>query len=162
MGGNSEIDGDVSVANQDGYAVVSGNSTIGGESGQAAIDNHVHIDTDVPEFPVPDISPFEQYVQDVVDGGTNTNGNITFQNIRIVAGANPTFSGNITINGIIFVESPNIVFFSGNVTIVGIIVAEGDSDFPNSGDAISFTGNLFTYDCSYWRGYSRQRYIVLG
>ncbi len=149
MTGNSRIDGDVSVANQDGYAVVSGNSTIGGEGGQAAIDNHVHIGTDVPEFPIPDISPFEQYIQNIIDGGTSTNGNKTFQNIRIISGANPTFNGNITINGIIFVESPNIVFFSGNVTIVGIIVAEGDAEFPDPGDSISFTGNLFTYDCSY-------------
>ena len=35
------------------------------------------------------------------------------------------------------------------MTIVGVIVAEGDAEFPNTGDSISFTGNLFTYDSSY-------------
>ncbi len=149
MGGNSEIAGDASISNPDAYAVLTGNSTIAGESGQEAIDNHVRVGIDAPEFPVPDISSFEQYVQNIVDGGTETSGNQTFQNIKIIADTDPTFSGNIILNGIIYIESPNIVSFSGNITITGLIVTDGDSEFPYSGDSISFTGNLDTYSCSY-------------
>jgi hypothetical protein len=149
MIGNSDIEGDVSIGNPDAYVDISGNSTIGGESGQAAIDNHVYIGVDVPEFPVPNLLPFEQYIQNIIDGETQTVGNKTFQNVRIIAGTNPSFSGNITFNGIIFVESPNIISFSGNVTITGMVVADGDAEFPYSTDSLSFTGNLYTYDCSY-------------
>jgi hypothetical protein len=149
MGGNSQIDGEVSIGNPDAYVDLSGNSEIAGESGQEAIDNHVYIGIDAPEFPLPDISPFGQYVQNLVDQDTITSGNLTFQNIRIIAGTNPSFSGNISFNGIIFIESPNIISFSGNIDITGLIVTDGDADFPYSMDSLGFTGNLHTYDCSY-------------
>ena len=114
-----------------------------------AVDNHVTFGVDTSILPVPDITSFQQYVQNIVDEDTQTTGNKTFQNIKILSGTNPTFTGNINLDGIIYVESPNIVSFSGNIVIRGLIVADGDSEFPYATDSISFTGNLSTYDCSY-------------
>jgi len=149
MGGNSQIAGEVSIGNPDAYVDLSGNSKIADESGQEAIDNHVYIGIEAPEFPLPDISPFEQYVQNIIDTDTTTNGNLAFQNVRIISGTDPCFSGNIQFDGIMLIESPNIVSFSGNITITGLIVADGDAELPYSTDSLSFTGNLHTYDCSY-------------
>jgi len=142
MTGNANIAGDVSIVNSNGYATVEGNSQIGGETGQDAINNHVTEGVDAAEFPVPDTITFESYATNIVDSSTATNGNRTFQNIRVVADTNPTFSGHITINGVIYIESPNQVVFSGNTTITGVVVTEGDIDFPNGSDSISFSGNL--------------------
>jgi hypothetical protein len=148
MIGNSQIEGDVSVVNSIAYATVLGNSSIGGEIGQDAIDNHVFFGVDSVSLPTPDTSTFGTYATNIVDASTNTHGNQTFENIRIVAGTNPTFSGNIIINGIIFIESPNTVVFTGNTTITGLIVADGDLDSPNSSDQIEFRGNLTSRSAS--------------
>jgi hypothetical protein len=83
-----------------------------------------------------------------VDSSTDTHGNQTFENIKIAAGTNPTFSGNITINGIVYIESPNTVAFTGNTTIMGLIVADGDIDSPISTDQIQFAGNLTSQSVS--------------
>ena len=148
MTGSSEIQGDVSIANADAYVDMIGNSQIDGESGEAAIDNHVTFGADLVEFPIPDPTIFEQYATNIVDSSTNTGGNITFENIRVVSDTDPTFSGNIDINGIIYIESPNHVVFGGNTTIIGIIVAEGDLDAPSSQDQLDFGGNLSCGDVS--------------
>ena len=148
MIGNSQIEGDVSVVNSTAFATVAGNSSIGGETGQDATDNHVSFGVDSVELPTPDTSIFASYATNIVDASTDTHGNQTFENIRIVAGANPTFSGNITINGVIFIESPNSVAFTGNTTITGLIVADGDLDSPISSDQIQFGGNLTSHSVS--------------
>ena len=142
MVGNSEIQGDVSIANPDAYVDLAGSSQIDGESGQTAIDNNVTFGADQVEFPTPDLTIFEQYATNIVDSSTNTGGNVSFENIRVVSGTDPTFSGNIDINGIIYIESPNHVIFSGNTTIIGIIVAEGDLDAPSDQDQLDLSGNL--------------------
>ncbi len=142
MTGNTQIAGDVSIVNPDAYVDLTGNCQIGGETGQDAIDNHVTFGATSVEFPTPDLTQFEPYATNIVDSSVSTNGNKTFENIRIAAGTNPTFSGNITINGIVYIESPNLVTFTGNTTITGMIAAEGDLDAPNSQDQLHFTGNL--------------------
>jgi len=146
--GNSRISGDAGIANPDAYAAVIGNSSIGGERGQDAIDNHVSFGIETIRFPATDTSAFEQYVQNVINDETVVSGNLTFQNVRILAGVNPSFSGNISFNGIIFIESPNIVAFTGNITITGLIVADGDVELPVESDSLTFQGNLFCYDVS--------------
>lgn len=147
MTGNSQIQGDVSIANSNAYVDLAGNSQIDGESGQAAIDNNVTFGAPTVEFPVPDPTIFQQYATNTVDSSTNTNSNQNFENIRVVSGTDPTFNGNI-INGVIYIESPNHVVFGGNTTIIGIIVAEGDLDAPSSQDQLDFGGNLFCGDVS--------------
>ncbi|MHC4721553.1 MAG: hypothetical protein ACYS6I_02470 [Planctomycetota bacterium] len=148
MTGSAQIAGDVSVANANGYVDLTGNCQIGGETGQDAIDNHVTVGATLVEFPIPNPTQFQQYATNIVDSSVSTNGNLSFENIRIVSSTNPTFNGNITITGIVYIDSPNLVIFSGNTTITGMIVAEGDLDAPNSQDQLRFDGNLSCQDVS--------------
>jgi len=148
MTGNSAIAGDVQIGNPDAWASVGNPASIGGETGQDAIDNHVTIGAPPFNFPQFDIIRFEDYVENVLDPGTDTSGNLTLENIRILADTNPHFSGNVILNGIVFVESPNIVRFTGNTEITGIIIGEGDLDFPSADNQLIFSGNVSSQSVS--------------
>lgn len=142
--GNSQIAGDVKVTNPDGVVTLQGGKAgIGGETGQAAIDNHVRTGVPPTEFPVPNTKHFEQYVGDqIIDASTDTSSNRTFTNARVVAGTNPHFSGNTTIDGVLFIESPNVVVFSGNCNITGVIVADGDVNDDSGSNQLIFLGSV--------------------
>ncbi len=141
--GNSQIGGNVTITNPDGYVTLQGGQAgIGGETGEAALDNVSIVDEPV-EFPTPLTDYFEQYVQNTFDPAIHdTTSDNTFENIRIPGGTNPTFSGSTTLNGIIFIESPNIVTFTGNVDITGIIVGDGDMNDNSGANQIIFLGNV--------------------
>ena len=142
MIGNAQIQGDVSIVNPDAYVGLGGNCQIGGETGQDAVDNHVTFGADTVEFPTPDLAQFERFATNIIDSSVSTNGNKSFENIRITSSTDPNFNGNIDITGVVYIESPNHVIFSGNTTIIGVIVAEGDMDVPDSQDLLDFSGNL--------------------
>jgi len=147
--GNSQIAGDVHIANP--IATVNlqgGKASIGGETGQAAIDNHVAFGAAPTEFPTPNPGHFESYATNIVDSSTNTSANATFNNIRIVAGTNPTFTGDITLNGVVFIEVPNVVTFAGNVTITGIIAGDGDVGDDSATNQVNFLGSVFSNSVS--------------
>jgi len=141
--GNSQIAGDVTVTNPDAYVTLQGGQAgIGGETGEAALD-HVDIGADPVEFPVPLSGYFEQYVQNTFDPDIHdTSADNTFENIRIPGGTNPTFSGSTTLNGIVFIETPNVVTFTGNVDITGIIVGDGDMNDNSGANQLTFLGNV--------------------
>lgn len=148
MIGNGKISGHVSFTNPDASPNISTNSTIAGlHTNDAGFDDVVHKGVDPPEFPVVDNSLFEQYVPGPNDTGPSVitgdkSGNLTLKNLRIKAGANPTFSGNIKIQGVIYIESPNKVKFSGNTTIQGVIVAETDD---NNNESLNLSQNLLNF-----------------
>ncbi len=137
--GSSGIAGNVSFASPIPDIELGPQASIGGESGQDAIDN---VSTGVPltEFPAPNPAYFEQYVQSTYDPNVTT-----FDNIRIPAGTNPDFPGGVTLRGIIFIEIPNIVTFTGNTTIIGIIVGNGNIDDNSATNQIIFQGNVDSY-----------------
>ena len=142
--GNSQIAGDVKVTNPDGIVTLQGGQAgIGGETGQDAIDNHVEVGMPPTDFPVPNTSHFEQYVTgDTIDSDTDVSDDGTYENVRIAAGTNPHFSGNVTINGIMFIEAPNVVTFSGNCDINGLIVGDGDMNDDSGENTLTFLGNV--------------------
>ncbi|MBL7215089.1 MAG: pilus assembly PilX N-terminal domain-containing protein [Phycisphaerae bacterium] len=142
--GNSQIAGDVKIVNPDGTVTLQGGKAgIGGETGSDAIENHVDIGVAATEFPIPDTDHFEQYVTGItIDSSTDTSNNATYENIRIAAGTNPHFSGDVQLNGIIFIETPNVVTFSGNVDITGIIIGDGDVTDNSGTNQINITGNI--------------------
>jgi len=148
MQGKSKISSDVSIHESYPSISLSSNATIGGQSGQEAIDNHVATGVEEVVFPVPDVGSFAQYVQNVVDANTDTSADLTLDNIVIAAGTNPTFTGNVTLRGIVFIEQPNIVTFSGNTSVTGIIIGNGDVQAPSDLNQINFSGNVSTYDVS--------------
>ncbi len=146
VGGNTNFDGDVNIGNPDANVTFGGDVQIAGDYGQEAIDNHVSIGVDTPEFPEPDVDHFLQYATgELVDSSTDLSKGITLVNTTIKAGTNPVFGGSATIQGILLIESPNKVTFSKNVTLQGIIVADGDIHNPEPGtNRIDFCGNFDT------------------
>ncbi len=148
MKGASAIAGDVQIGNPMAHASVSGSSSIGGQNGQDAVDNHVQIGAPPFDFPTLDIARFEGYVENDFDPSTDTSQNITLDNIRIPANTNPHFSGNVNIRGVMLIESPNIVEFTGNTDVTGIIIGEGDLAFPANENQLVFRGNVSSQSVS--------------
>ncbi|MBL7188701.1 MAG: pilus assembly PilX N-terminal domain-containing protein [Phycisphaerae bacterium] len=142
--GNTNFDGEINIGNTAANVDFVGAVQIAGDTGQAAIDNHVAIGMDSPEFPAPDVNRFLQYaIGDVVDSSTDLSHGITLTNATIEAGTNPVFDGTVTIQGVLFIESPNKVTFGRNVALQGIIVADGDVDNPDPGtNSIDILGNF--------------------
>jgi len=140
--GNCCLEGDVFVSNPSATVSLTGNITIGGESVWGGdIYDHIHIGMGDVEFPEADPGIFEPYATNIVDSSTSTSGNKTFTNIRILAGTNPNFSGNIKLYGVVFIETPNKVKFAGNLSITGVVVTQdaGEGDLDNN--YLHFTGN---------------------
>jgi len=152
VGNSFEISNQASVAGNvyivDPYATVDigSQATIGGESGEAAL-NHVILGADSVTFPTPDTSHFAQFATgDVINSESSLSSYTVLNNATIAANTNPTFSGNMEINGVLFIEQPNKVHFSGQVTIRGIIVgnsAVGDDSPDNN---LKFTGQVQCLD----------------
>ncbi len=145
IGGNANFDGDFTIRNPSGQISYAGDLQIGGDHGQAAIDNHVFTGVAPVDFPAPDTSAYASFVTGpTVDPTTmNLAKGLTLTNARIPANLNPTFTGTVTINGILWIESPNVVTFGRNCQLNGIIV--GDSTLGSTeGNQINFTGNFAT------------------
>ncbi len=142
--GNSQIAGDVKIVNPDAEVTLQGGQAgIGGETGDDAIENHVDIGVDSTEFPIPDPGHFEQYATGItIDSSTDLSNDATYENITIAAGTNPIFNGNVEINGIVFIETPNVVTFTGNLDLTGIIVGDGDVTDNSGTNQININGNV--------------------
>ena len=63
------------------------------------------------------------------------------KNIRIKANTNPEFSGNIRIDGVIYIETPNKVTFGSNTKIRGVIAVENNPVGDPSTNLIEFRSN---------------------
>ncbi len=151
--GNCVIDGDVSTCDVDSYVSCSGNVSVGGAAaGSGAFQDHIHVGIGPVLLPTPDPGVFEGFAGNTVDGSTNTDGNRTFTNIRIRANTNPTFSGNIRIDGVVFIESPNRVTFSGNLELTGVIVTEDAGKGALDDNHIHFSGNTSVRGVEYLSG----------
>ena len=143
--GNCNFDGSINVANSIANVSLMGAVQIAGDTGQTAIDNHVNIGTDSPQFPDPDTQHFQQYATgSTIDSSTDITGGMTLTNATIAAGTDPNFEGNIIIEGILYIEQPNVVTFTQNVNSQGMIVAEGDPNFAGANNSLSFLGNFAT------------------
>ena len=143
VSGNSDIEGDIYVSNPDAHVTLAGSIRIGGESAWGdGIADHIHIGVGDVEFPALDPNVFAPYAVNIVDDATPTSGNRTFNNIRILAGVNPNFSGNIALNGVILVEVPNSVQLTGNVTLTGVVVTADAGDDAYENNRIKFAGNM--------------------
>jgi hypothetical protein len=140
--GNSQIAGDVSIGNPIASVDLQGGQAgIGGETGQDAIDNHVSFGVPPSEFPEPDPSQFESFVTPL-DPNIDTSADATLENVRIAPNTNPTFSGQVILKGIVYIETPNVVTFTGGADITGIIVGDGDIQDNSGANQIIFRGNV--------------------
>jgi hypothetical protein len=126
------IGGELSVV-EGSTATVTGGSVAGSSVPSVILADHVH-EVEPPVWPTFDTTVFAPYA-------TNTYGSgVPLNNIRIPAGTNPKFTGNRTIQGIMYIESPNSVEFRGNVTLQGFIVFENAGD--DSVNSLDFRGNV--------------------
>ncbi|MHC4212222.1 MAG: pilus assembly PilX N-terminal domain-containing protein [Planctomycetota bacterium] len=142
--GNVNFDGDISIGNPLANVDFQQDIQIAGEHGQTALDNHVITDAGQVEFPVPETAPFRPYATgDVINSGTDVNDSMTLTNVVIEAGTNPTFAGNVIIEGILLIEQPNIVTFDRNVQLNGMVVGDGDVSAAGQ-NSVTFKGNFAT------------------
>jgi len=140
--GNSSIAGDVHITEQDAIVTLQGGqASIGGETGQDAIDNHVNFGAPSTEFPVPEPNYFRDYVQNTYDPNNVLS---AYDNVLIPAGTNPQFV-SVTFRGVVFIEAPNIVHFGGNTEITGIIVGNGDLNDNSGTNLIWFSGTVTSH-----------------
>lgn len=146
VGGNTNFDGNISVGNPAAAVDFAGAVQIAGDVGQDAIDNHVSIGVDAVEFPEPDTDRFVKYATGpAVDPCTmDFSKGLTLTNAMIPAGTNPTFEGTVTIQGVLYIEQPNVVNFGSNVVLEGIMV--GSSGTSTADNQINITGNFASTD----------------
>jgi hypothetical protein len=127
IGKNATLAGDLNIGNPDATVSCGGTLNLGGTL------DHVQPESR-PEFPVPKVADFSDYATGPVIGPTTdlTGASMTFANARVAAGTNPYFAGNVTIQGILYIEAPNRVMFAKNTTLQGMIVAAGDVNNPGT------------------------------
>jgi len=141
-GGSAFIGGDLSVTGDEGdYVLISGHGlSIGGSSDiNEIVAEHVHLGVDDPEWPEVDISPFVPMATNTLSSSSPSGG--TYTNIRVPANTNPNFAGDVVLNGVVYIESPNQVKFAGGATINGILVTQEDPNQLLSSCQIDFRGH---------------------
>jgi Tfp pilus assembly protein PilX len=116
-------------------STISGGSLHGTSNITTMKNNYVKL-VGAPEFPVVDTTQFAAYAINNYNG-QNTG---TLKNVRIPAGTNPKFTGNVKVQGILYVESPNSIQFQGTSTLEGFIVFENKNS--SAQNVINVTGNF--------------------
>jgi len=135
--GNSQIAGDVHICSSTATVdLQGGQASVGGETVPEAYD-HITLDYGDVEFPVPNPGYFEHYVVEDINLAETT-----FTNVRIPPNTNPSFPGGVTMYGVVFIETPNLVTFTGHVSITGIIVGDGDVTDDSGTNMINFLGTV--------------------
>ena len=147
MTGKSSIAGSVTIANGSANVSISSSSSVHGAKGEAAM-RYITIGAAPQEFPTPNPIEFAGYIQTTFNPATDPTSNVTLTNVEIPPNANPSFSGNTVIRGILYIHPPNAVSFTGNATIHGLIVAEGVVADPSELNHLDFGGNVTSYDVS--------------
>jgi len=114
---NVSLADEASTLTKEDLAKVTGGTVHGSSIASNILANYTKI-VDKPEFPTIDTSVYKPYATNTYSGGS------TLKNVRIPAGTNPKFTGGATIQGILYIESPNTVEFRGNTQLQGFIVFE--------------------------------------
>lgn len=140
--GNSHIAGSVKIVNPSAYVHLQGGQAgVGGATGTAAME-HIQIGAPPKEFPEMNPAQFIPYATNVLSPTADLAANATYENLRIPAGRNPSFSGQVTLRGVVFIEAPNVVTFSGGVNVTAILVTNGDPTDNSAANRLRFTGNV--------------------
>jgi len=139
IGGSATVSGDIYATGEDGTIEISGSPTIAGSSDSTVYASHLHEHAPMPDFPELDLDPLTVLAVNVYDGDGSTTE--TLSNIRIPPNTNPTFSKDIAINGIVYIQLPNDVHFTGKVTLNGMIVTD-DPGESGGGNILKFSGQV--------------------
>jgi len=149
---HASVAGDVSIANPYATYIAGEHTSVGGATGEAIAD-HVHIGVEYVDFPTPNPEYFRAFATgEELEADSDWDNHAVLENVVIKANANPTFSNNVTINGILFIEIPNILNFEGHCTVNAIIVAAGDVTDTSGTNNISFSEHVVCNDVSTLEG----------
>jgi Tfp pilus assembly protein PilE len=125
---------------------IGGQAKVGGQSGAAAHD-HVILGVEPAQFPTPNPSFFESFATGpLITPGTTIGSSMVLNNAKIEPNTNPTFGGHVTINGVLYIEQPNVVTFSGQATVRGIIVGDGAVGPSTPQNKLFFSGQVHCLD----------------
>jgi len=145
MGNNTTLSGGDIYSDAAGTAVSIGSGTITGNIclsnasasvslGGAKLNGTISKGVAIATPPAPDRTLYAALATNIVTASTNMSSG-TFKNIRIKANVNPNI-GNVTLQGVVYIESPNNVKFNGSTNFTGIIVcddpAQGSTDAQNT------------------------------
>ncbi|HDY65631.1 MAG TPA: hypothetical protein ENH84_05315 [Phycisphaerae bacterium] len=139
LSGQVSIAGDLYASLPDGYATMGNYVTVAGLAwDDPNINDHISFGVDAPPIPRVDTSVFTALATNVV---TDVSGSgQTYTNIVIPPNTNPTFSSDTTVNGVLYIQSPNHVTFSGKATVNGIIVTDDPGSNETTNNTITFAG----------------------
>jgi len=144
----ASVAGNVYIADPYASYSVGSQAVVGGESGADACD-HVFLGTPPAQFPAPNPSFFEPFATGPeITSATIIDSCAVLNNVTIKANTNPTFAGHVTINGVLFIEQPNVVTFAGQATVRGIIVGDGEVGESTSSNKLVFSGQVECLDVS--------------
>ena len=145
MGGSSSISGSVSFSSGGANVSLLSNASIAGSKDPSVYKDYVFRGVAEPEFPVIDTSMYEPFARNVLStvGATYSAGNL--KNVRIKANTNPRFDGGIEVQGVVYVEAPNVVTFDNNVVVRGAIVVQNDPPGSPAINKIVFNSNVRLY-----------------
>ena len=102
-----------------------------------------------PEFPVINTDAFRPYATSTY---TALSGN-KLKNCRIPANTGTAllplqFGTGATIDGVLFVETPNVIRFNGTCVIRGVIVSQTPFTGTTANNILAFAGQVTSYDAS--------------
>ncbi|MCE5327959.1 MAG: hypothetical protein LLG01_16245 [Planctomycetaceae bacterium] len=143
LSGSAIVAGDATVVQDPRFLTISGSPSLGGTSNPLLMAQHIHAVAEAPDFPQVDVSALAPLATNRLTTQPPTQ-TTTLTNIRIAAGLNPTFTSDVIINGIIYVEAPNNVQFAGKAVINGMVVTEPSTQ-PLSACTLRFGGNVEAY-----------------
>ena len=132
------VGGDLTVVAA-GLASVTGGKVRDSTNPAYIMANYVKVTDSEPDFPTVDTTVFEPYATNVNATTAYSSGTV-LKNTRIPAGTNPVFSGSATIQGILFVESPNTVTISGDTQLQGMLIFQNAGSTANN--LINVSGNF--------------------
>ena len=139
------IGGDIYVtaSTQDAVALYGSDYSVGGSvDPETIMAENVHLGVEETPLPQVDTEPFDALAVNVINSENIGDVGTELVNVRIAAGTNPLFASDMTVKGILYVESPNTVKFTGGVTIEGIIVTEEDPTQPLAICQLIFRGHV--------------------
>ena len=113
-------------------------------AGSSVIQGGVSYGVEEPEFPRLDTSPFRPYAVNVISGKNVQVTAGTVRNVYVKANSNPTFTGG-TVEGVVYIETPNKVTFDSNQSIRGVIVVQNDPTGDPSTNQLIFRSNTGIY-----------------
>lgn len=142
MNGGPSISGDYSYANPAAANNYGSGTVAGYTSSSPNFASHVHSGVAAPVFPAVDPSVYSQFATNPYIPGSSTLANVT------LPPGNYSLSG-VTVQGVLYLQSPCKVSFSGQSTIQGIIVSDCKANVGTlSTNSISLSGQVKVQDMS--------------